>query len=74
MPKTNRFQGKIGYTDDGFVWMLIDAQNEAGDPIQMNLTLNLKDAIDISEHLRDAARLAASKRSGLILPKGVSVH
>ena len=70
----NRFQGKIGYTDDGFVWMLIEAQNEAGDPIKVNMTFNLQDAMDISQHLKEAAQKAANKRSPLILPKGVIIQ
>ena len=74
MPKTSRFAGKIGYTDDGFVWMLIEAQNEAGDPIQIPITFSLKDAIDISNHLREAANMAASKRSAIIMPKGVTIQ
>ena len=70
----NRFQGKIGYTDDGFVWMQIGAQNDAGDPINMNITLNLQDAMDISKHLKEAAQKAANKRSPLILPEYLTVH
>ena len=74
MPKTSRFEGKIGYTDDGFVWMMIDAQNEAGDPIKITMTLSLEDAMDISEGLKGAVRKAASKRSPLILPEGVTIQ
>ena len=73
MPKTSRFEGKIGYTDDGFVWMMMDGQNEAGDPIKVTMTLELKDATDIGEHLLNAAKIAATKRSRLILPAGMGV-
>ena len=74
MPKTSRFAGKIGYTDDGFVWMLMEAQMETGEPIKLNITLDLHDAMDISQHLKEAVQKAASKRSAIILPEGVTIQ
>lgn len=70
----NRFQGNIGYTNDGFVWMLMNAQNEEGEPIKVNLTFNLQDAMDISKLLKEAAMKAANERSPLILPADYTVQ
>ena len=76
MPKNyaNTFQGKVGYTEDGFVWMLLDAQNEEGDPIKINVTFNLQDAMNLSKFLKEAAMKAANERSPLILPADYTVQ
>jgi len=73
MPKrktyASRFEGKVGYTNDGFVWLQMDAQDEKGNPIKINVTYNLQDAMSLSKFLKDAAMQAANKRSPLILPQ-----
>ena len=74
MPKSSRFAGKIGYTEDGFVWMMMEAQMETGDPIKLTVTLELQDAMDISQHLKEAVQKAANTRSALILPEGVTIQ
>lgn len=61
------FGGKIGHTDDGLVWMFMDYRLPSGDPAQVRVIIDPKDALDWADKLTEAARQAEQKRKRIIV-------
>lgn len=60
----------VGFTDDGFVWVVYDCRSPNGQPMQMREIMNPKEALAFAKNIIEAAGKAHKEVKPLIVMPG----
>lgn len=73
IPKDNFGHNRlVGFTDDGFVWLVYDCRAPGGEPMQMREIMTPKEALAFSKNIIEAAGKAHQQVKPLIIQPGAN--